>query len=384
MADAMITAKLDLPTSWRHGQGLAGNVGSFVKQLMSKRALILTDPILNTSSILSPITSSLKENEIPFTICDAVNKEPTVKLFDELISQLKLQSFDVIIAVGGGSVLDVAKGIAIISSFGGHIRDYAGHEKVPGIPKTKIIAIPTTAGTGSEISDGVVLIDEERQTKFLVLSKKICPTIALTDPQMTITMPPKVTACSGMDALVHAVESYISKNANIATELFSLRAIGLLSENIRNAYEDGSNTAARENMQLGSTLAMMAGMNAYLGLCHAMAMPLCALYHIPHGQVCGMLLPHVLEYNAAVSGEKVETVLSTISRNTSRISLSEGLAQVHSLLADLGLGARLGDLGYEANHMETIIEATLSSAQCPTNPRIPVGEDIAGIITKMI
>jgi alcohol dehydrogenase len=208
--------------------------------------------------------------------------------------------------------------------------------------------------------------------------------MALTDPQMTITMPPKVTACSGMDALVHAVESYISKNANIATELFSLRAIGLLSENIRNAYNYGSNASVRENMQLGSTLAMMAGMNAYLGLCHAMAMPLCALYHIPHGQVCGMLLPHVLEYNAAVSREKIETVLNIISRKNSSIELSEGLAQVHILLDDLGLAARLGDVGFQTSHMETIIEATLSSAQCPTNPRNPKAEDIAEIITKMI
>ncbi|MFV0437838.1 MAG: iron-containing alcohol dehydrogenase [Desulfopila sp.] len=384
MADTLITAQLDLPTSWRHGRGLAAQAGVFVRQLKATRALVLTDPILNNSGVLTPVTSSLTAHDIPFIVCDAVDREPTVLLFDELLSRLDLSSFDVIIAVGGGSVLDVAKGIALIASFGGHIRDYAGHGKVPGIPRIPTIAIPTTAGTGSEISDGVVLIDEERQTKFLVLSKKICPTLALTDPLLTITMPAKVTACSGMDALVHAVESYLSKDANIATELFSLRAIGLLSENIRQAYNDGSDITARENMQLGSTLAMMAGMNAYLGLCHAMAMPLCALYHIPHGQVCGLLLPHILEYNAAVCRKKIATVFGVISAKGSPPELTSGLAQVERLIADLGLSARLGELGYTASHMDTIVEATLASAQCPTNPRNPSAEDIAAIVANMI
>lgn len=200
MSDLGSIAAFDFPTSWRHGRGPASRTG-------------------------------------------AVNYEPTVELFDTIIAQLDLQKFDAVVAVGGGSVLDVAKGLAVIGSFGGHIRDYAGFDKVPGVPPMKVVTVPTTSGTGSEISDGVVLIDEARQTKFLVISKKICPTVALTDPLMTLSMPPQVTARSGTDALVYATESYISKGAGPATELFALRAIELLSRNIAAACDSGQDLA---------------------------------------------------------------------------------------------------------------------------------------------
>ena len=317
-------------------------------------------------------------------VCDAVDREPTVALFENLVQALDLDAFDVIVAVGGGSVLDVSKALALIASFGGHIRDYAGHEKVPAVPAIKVVAVPTTSGTGSEISDGVVLIDQARNTKFLVLSKRICPTIALTDPLMTLSMPPKVTACSGMDALVHATESYISRNANIATELFSLKAVELLSHNIRAAYINGDDVEVREKMQIGATVAMMAGMNAYLGLCHAMAMPLCALYDMPHGQVCGMLLPHVLEYNAAVAQPKVEEIFQKMGLGGKPENISRQLDQIHALMVDIGLSARLGDFGYRPEHQQIIIEETLASAQCPTNPRSPSKADVAEIINRLI
>jgi alcohol dehydrogenase len=381
---ADITAKLDLPTSWRHGTGLSAEIASYVKELQCRRPLILTDKILTGSGLLGPITASLESAGLPAVVCAGVNREPTVEMFDALVEEIELNNHDLIIAVGGGSVLDVSKGLAIIHSFGGHIRDYAGHDKVPAVPAIKIIAVPTTAGTGSEISDGVVLIDEERQSKFLVLSKKICPTIALTDPLLTLSMPPKVTACSGTDALVHAVESYLSRNANIATELFSLRAVGLLSANLKKAYDNGRDLEARESMQLGATLAMMAGMNVYLGLCHAMAMPLCGLYDIPHGQVCGMLLPHVLEYNAEVAEERVHDILAAILPNEKNTSLTKGLERIHDMLEGIGLAAGLAGFGYNPTHLPTIVRETLGSAQCPTNPRSPRGEDIESIVKKMI
>ncbi len=384
MSQEKITAKLDLPTSWRHGKGLANEVGSFVEMLECKHPLVLTDKILLSSGVLKPILSSLEAKGMAYTICDGVNKEPTLELLEDLLQSLDLNSFDIIVAVGGGSVLDVSKALAIIASFGGNIKDYAGHEKVPGVPTTKVIAVPTTSGTGSEISDGIVLIDEEQNTKFLVLSKKICPTMAVTDPLMTLSMPARVTACSGMDALVHATESYISKNSNVVTELFSLKAVELLSKNIRTACVKGDDIKIRENMQMGATIAMMAGMNAYLGLCHAMAMPLCALYKMPHGQACGMLLPHVLEYNAAVAEQKISKVLDTMGIGESHQNLSQRLEEINFLLTEIGLFAKLRDFDYRPEHMQIIVNATLGSAQCPTNPREPLKQDIAEIINKMI
>jgi alcohol dehydrogenase len=194
---------------------------------------------------------------------------------------------------------------------------------------------------------------------------------------MTKSMPPHVTACSGMDALVHAIESYISRGSNPVTELFAQRAIRLISKGLWPAYINGDDMEARENMQIGATMAMTAAMNSYLGLCHAMAMPLCALYNIPHGQVCGILLPHVLEYNSEVVKEKIDQVFSIAG-------IKDSYNDINKLLDSIGLSAKLKDFGYKENHLDTIIKETLRSAQCPTNPMIPTKNDIAEIVKKIV
>jgi alcohol dehydrogenase len=378
MGDTEPIVAFDFPTSWRHGRGQANRAGAVLRQLGCHNPLVLTDKLLLSLGALEPVLGSLREAGIPYTTCDAVNFEPTVALFDSIVAQLDLKSFDAIVAVGGGSVLDVAKGLAVIGSFGGHIRDYAGFDKVPAVPSIRVVTVPTTSGTGSEISDGVVLIDEERRTKFLVISHRICPTVALTDPLMTLTMPPMVTARSGTDALVHATESYISKGAGPATELFSLRAIELLGRNIAAACDDGQDLDLREKMQIGATMAMTAGMNSKLGLCHAMAMPLCALYHMPHGQAVGMLLPVVLAYNAPAVPAKMRAVFEAMGFG------DEGFAELDALLTRIGISARLSDFGFLESHMPTIVNETMNSAQRPTNPRDPTPEDIAAIVRRML
>ena len=380
--------KFDLPTSWRHGRGSAATAGEILTGLGCTRALLLTDSLLLERKIVQPVLNSLDQTGIDYVVCGEVTAEPTLNMFESLVTTLDLKSFDSIVAVGGGSVLDVAKGLAVIASFGGNIIDYAGFNKVPGVPAQKIVAIPTTSGTGSEISDGVVLIDEARDTKFLVISKKICPTVALTDPELTLSMPPRVTTCSGVDALVHATESYISRGANLTTELFALKAVELLIAGFKPCLADGNDLKARESMQIGATMAMIAGMNSYLGLCHALAMPLCALYHMPHGQACGMVLPAVLHYNAAVRNEKIVRVLKTMGlfdeaagddANDERAY--DGLKK---FLKEIGISLHLSDFGYKAQDMATIVQATLKSAQTPTNPRTPSEQNIANIVSRVM
>jgi len=368
----------DYPTSWSHGRGLANQTATVLKQLGCRSPLVLTDQLLLSVGVVDPVLHSLREAGLEYTICDAVNYEPTVALFDSIVAQLDLKAFDAIVAVGGGSVLDVSKGLAVIGSFGGHIRDYAGLDKVPGVPSIKVVTVPTTSGTGSEISDGVVLIDEERQTKFLVISKKICPTVALTDPLMTLSMPPRVTALSGTDALVHATESYISKGAGPASELFALRAVELVGRNLAAVYKDGRDLDLREKMQIGATMAMSAASNSKAGLCHALAMPLCALYHMPHGQAVGMALPVVLAYNAPVVGPKIDHIFQAMG------FADDGFARLEALLTEIGVSARLGDMGFEESHMPTIVKETMNSAQRPPNPRDPTPEDIADIVRRMV
>ena len=383
-----IAMKFDFPTSWQHGRGLAAESGRLLKDLGCKTTLVVTDKLLVDLGILKPITTSLDAFHITYTVCDEVTIEPTVSLFDHLVNKLDLKKFDSVIAVGGGSVIDVSKGLSVIAKFGGSIRDYAGFDKVPDYPDWKSIMIPTTAGTGSEVSEGAVFIDESIQSKFIVLSLKICPTIALTDPEMTILMPPKLTVNSGIDALVHAIESYTSIDASALTEPISLRAIELIGQGLKPAYRHGDDLDAREAMQIGSTMAMVAGMNAHMGLCHSLAMPLCALYHMPHGQACGMALAPVLEFNSEVVKEKVInifTVLGFMDKEAGDEALSPACYEkIESFLGEIDITARLSDFGYQGEHMETIVKETMNSVQCQFNPRKPSEEDIADIVRRMI
>ncbi|MFH1491207.1 MAG: iron-containing alcohol dehydrogenase [Pseudomonadota bacterium] len=378
----------DFPTSWHHGRGLAADTGNLLKGLGCKETLLVTDRLLVELGVIEPVTSSLDACPIEYTLCDEVTEEPTVNLFEGLVKKLDLKKFDSFLAVGGGSVIDVAKGLAVIAQFGGHIRDYAGFNRIPERLERKIIAVPTTAGTGSEISDGSVIIDEALQTKFLVLSTRICPTVAITDPEMTVSMPPKVTANSGVDALTHGIESYLSRDASLASEPFSLRAVELISGGLQRAYRDGQDLDARETVQIGSTMAMVAGMNAHMGLCHAMVMPLCALYHIPHGRACGMVLPHVLAFNGAVVMEKVADlfrVMGFMSKDAESSAPTGPCYQnLDNFLEKMGIAARLSDFGFQEDHMQTIVQETFNSVQCQFNPRPPSEEDIVDIVEKMI
>jgi alcohol dehydrogenase len=232
-----------------------------------------------------------------------------------------------------------------------------------------------------------VLIDEDRDTKFLVISKDLCPDYAVTDLRLALSMPPRVTACSGVDALLHAVESYISKGATPASELFALRAIELISGSILFAYENGQDIDIREKMQTGATMAIIAAMNSELGLCHAMAMPLCGLYHMPHGQAVGMALPEVLRYIAKVKKRRIKEVLSIIgllsSQDEADENLEDGIAALEVFLSYLEISAKLSDFGFSENHIESIALETLNSAQCPTNPREPTEEDIRQLTLQM-
>jgi len=383
-----LAMKFDFPTSWRHGRGLAAESGRIVKDLGCKKTLLITDRWLLKLGVVRPVIESLNAFNMEYTVCDEVTPEPTVTLFENLADNLDPKNFDSFLAVGGGSVIDVAKGLAIVAQFGGHIRDYAGINKVPAPLERKLIAVPTTSGTGSEISDGSVFVDEAVQSKFLILSTLICPKVAITDPELTIPMPPEVTANSGVDALTHGIESYLSKDASVATRLFSLKAIELISSGLKTAYHNGKRIDAREAVQIGATMAMVAGMNAHMGLCHAMIMPLCALYHIPHGQACGMVIPHVLAYNAEVAEEKVVDIfkaMGMIEGEGKDDTFNRAPYQMlESMLEEVRISARLRDFGYMDNHMQIIVQETFNSVQCQFNPRKPSEEDIVRIVKKMI
>ena len=378
--------RFDFPTSWRHGRGIVSTCGSVLRKLGCERPLLLTDRLLVEKGVVAPVVASLEATGLVYAVSDGITPEPTVALLDALLATIDPDDFDSVLAVGGGSVIDVAKGIALLAQYGGHIRDYAGLGKVPGALTRPVVTVPTTAGTGSEISDGSVWIDEEAHTKFLVLSTHLCPKVALTDPEMTRSMPPRVTANSGVDALTHAVESYVSRDASATSELFSLRAAGLIKAGLGAAYRDGDDLAARETVQLGATMAMIGGMNAHMGLCHAMAMPLCGLYPIPHGLACALTLPHVLQFNAQAVPQRVADILRTLGIALAAPGADPGAPyeQLRDFLGSVGVGARLGDLGYREEHLELIVRETRKSVQFQFNPRVATDDELAALVRRMV
>ena len=386
--DKAMSLKFFQPTFWRHGTGIVSEIGSILKEYGCKRPLIVTDHVLVSLGLVEPVLQSLKNADINFTIYDSVEREPTVKMFNDISASFDLKAFDSVIAVGGGSVIDMSKGLAILGSFGGSITDYDGFNKFSRKPDMKIFAIPTTAGAGSEVSDGVIVLDEERNTKFGVLSDDIRPVVALTDPEMTLSMPPKVTACTGIDALIHGIEAYLSTNANMATDMFALKAIELISEGLVPAYKDGSNVETREKMQLGATMAMIAASNAFVGMAHSMDGPICALYHIPHGQACGLVAPGVLKFNAGAAEERVLNVFKTMgfidADANGESAVSEGCDRLTGLLDETGLLIKLRDIGFKESHLDNIIEETLKGATLGTNPRQPGEKDIEEVLRQII
>jgi alcohol dehydrogenase class IV len=379
--------KFELPTCWQHGPGIVSQIGTILQEYGCSKPLIVTDKLLISLGVVSPVFKSLEQERIPYTVCDSVDKEPTVAMIDSIAKSLDLRSFDSVIAVGGGSVIDVSKGLTILGTFGGTITDYDGFDKFPAKPDLKVFAIPTTAGTGSEVSDGSVVIDEQRNTKFVVISNHLRPEVAITDPEMTKSMPPKVTACTGIDALIHAIEAYLSIKANMATDLFALKSIELIAQGLVPAYQNGEDIAVREKMQLGATMAMVAASNTHVGMCHAIDGPICALYHIPHGQGCGLVAPAVLKFNAEVSREKVVNIFRTmgfIEENTEDSAAIEmGCDKLTELLDKVGLLIRLRDIGFQESHIENIAKETLKTAQLRTNPRQPTEKDIETILREI-
>lgn len=389
METAKTTITFDLPTIWLHGSGYAKKAGEILNTQGASRPLIITDRNLYERGSIQTVITALESLGLKYEICCEAQTEPRANDFDELAQRLNLSRFDSIISVGGGSVIDTAKGLTVIATWGGSILDYDGWNDFAHKPNWTHIAIPTTAGTGSEVSDGGVFVDEARNTKFIVISKKICPTFALTDPEMSRGMPPKVTACSGADALSHAIESYLSKNADAASEMFSLKAIELISRHLPKAYADGNDMAARNAMQIGATMAMIAGSNVYLGLAHSIDMPLGGIFHMPHGQACSMPLPAVLRYNTPAVPDKITNVFKIMGLWDATLPADEafeqGYAGMAAFLNNIGISTHLADFGYNATeHLDSIVKSTLESAQCNSNPRKPTGEDVAEILRNMI
>ncbi len=365
------------------GLGAVEKIGAEAQLLKGKKVLIITDSGVIQAGLLEGVEKSLQAANIPFALFDGVEPDPRIEVVEKSVEKAKKEGIDLIIGLGGGSSLDIAKVTSIMITNSGKIDGFFGIDLVPN-PGIPVILVPTTAGTGSEVTPIAILSDTKEKLKKGIISPTLFPEVAIVDPKLTIGLPPSVTAFTGMDALTHAIESYASINATDLTDLFALRAMELCSKNLRMAYAHGENLAARSNMMEGSLLAGIAFANAGVGAVHAFAYPLGGEFHLAHGLTNTLMLPYIMRYNilgcphkfaqmAKAFGEKVEG-LSELDGAETAVKFVERLSD------DIRVPRRLRDVGVPENAIPRLAEAAMKVTRLlANNPRKIALEDAVAI-----
>jgi alcohol dehydrogenase len=370
-----------------NGPGAAKEAGSFAKGL-GKRALIVTDSHLVEIGLLKDIKNSLESAAVSFEIFDKVVTEPILEYTEEGLKMYQDVKADFLIAIGGGSPMDTAKAISALAMNPGKMSDFEGPNKIrrPGAP---LMVIPTTAGTGSEVSQFTIITDAKRNVKMLIASPYVLPRVALVDPFMTLTMPQEITAATGLDALTHAIEAYVSVKAQPITNALALHAIKLISGNLRQAWCDGSNLEARTHMMMGALEAGLAFSNASVALVHGMARPIGAYFHVPHGISNAALLPTVMEFSIPGNPRRYLDLAEAMGEITTGLSLLDAAylsaKAVKRLNEDLKIPSLKG-LGVDEKKFNSIIRQmaadALASGSPGNNPRKATQEEIVELYRK--
>jgi alcohol dehydrogenase len=371
------------PTRIRFGVGTVRELGAAVREFKGSKALLVIDPGLVKAGLLARFTEPLEQEGIPFLVYDQVDPEPGLRLADQACGLAKENGCDCVIGAGGGSAMDVAKAVAILLTNGGKAADYLGLGliKRPGVPK---IMVPTSAGTGAEVTFTAVFINEETGSKGGMNGEPLYPDAAILDPELTLSLPPKVTAYTGIDALTHALEAYTSVQAHAISEMHSLEAVRLIAENLPAACANGGNLEARTAMLLGSLLGGKALAMAGVGLVHAMAYPLGGMFGIPHGLANAVLLPYVVQYNLPGNLRKFADLAETLGQNTEGLPLREAaqlcVEALFDLNADVGIPAALADLDIPAENIPEMARIALTVARpVANNPRKPALEEVIAL-----
>lgn len=347
------------------------------------KALVISDPIMESLGYVSNIRNDLSKVGVESAIYLGVKTEPTDIYVEEALNLLKSENCDVIISLGGGSCIDTAKAVAVLAKNGGYIGDYMGGKTLASQNPVPHIAIPTTAGTGSEVTDATIITNTKNNVKMMIKQPVFMPDVAIVDPMLTISSPKSVTAATGVDALSHAIEAYISRRAHPMTDKLALSAMELIVGNLLAAYEDGNNLVAREAMSLGSLQAGMAFSNASVCLVHGMSRPIGALFHVPHGFSNAMLLPAVLEFSKAECIGRLADLGRYYDPQAEIVSNEEAaeiaVSSVKKLCLDLNI-PNLKGWGIDQQQFESVIskmaEDALASGSPQNNPRIPSKEEI--------
>ena len=366
------------------GLGCIDALGDEVKKMNCAKALIVCDRGLKALGLVTPVTDSLDRAGVSHAEFSDVQSDPSLDLLNrsrEITDDFEAQ---MVIGLGGGSALDAAKLISIMLTNKGPADTYYGINNIPD-PGLPMILIPTTAGTGSEVTNISVMEDPKVGLKKAMISDHLYAKVALLDPNLTLGLPPHLTATTGMDALVHAIESYVGIRASVFTDTLNLQAITMIARNLRKAYAHGQNTAAREAMLNASCLAGMAFCNTQNGLDHAMALAIGSKYHLPHGLATAFILPWVMEFNCIANPDKFMNIAAAFGEDIEDMPVHEAallsVKAVKDLLHDLNISCKLRDYGADAVHFEGIAKAALSAGQLiSNNPRQVTEQDVVKIL----
>jgi alcohol dehydrogenase class IV len=382
------------------GRNAAAKLGDIARRLGVRRAFVVTDPNLLKAGLVDAVHAPLSEAGIVVEVFSGGEPEPSLRAANAAIAAARDFRPDAVVGLGGGSNMDLAKISAVVLTHGGQPLDYAGDDKIPG-PILPLLCVPTTAGTGSEMSAASVLSDTDNQMKVGVLSNYLRPAAAIVDPLLTVSCPPKVTADSGIDALTHAIEAYTAvDNADFPLphgersvyqgrhpfgDMLAERAVRLIGANLRRAVRDGADLEAREGMALGATLAGMAFSNVGVALVHALEYPVGGATHCSHGAGNGLLLPYVMRYNAPPRLTAFVSLARLLGEDVTGLSdeqaAERAIAAVEKLRTDIGIPTRLRDLGVKENQLRPFAEKALGVKRIlRVNPRTPTLEDLEAIL----
>lgn len=371
-----------MPAMSMVGPGVLQDVGSEIKALGCAKALLVTDSVLVKVGVVKKLTDVLDRAGVAYTVFADVQPNPTCANVNAGLKMLKAHSCDLIVSLGGGSPQDCAKAVAILATNGGDIRSYEGLFKSAkkGLP---IVAINTTAGTASEVTINYVITDETRHVKMVMVDKNCLAAIAVNDPELMIAKPAALTAATGMDALTHAIEAYLTKGAYCLTDALALESIRLIAGSLRNAVKNGKDIEARTQMAYGSFIAGMSFSNCGLGVVHSLAHQLGGIYNLPHGVCNAVLLPRVLRFNAPACGEKLRDIAEAMGVNTDGMNTQQAneaaIAAVEKLSEDVGIPEGLTELGVREDKISVMAELALEDACAPGNPREMTLKDAVAI-----
>lgn len=364
--------RIVLNTISYHGHGAIENIVPELSARGYQKAFVCTDPDLIKFGVVKKVTDLLDNAHFAYTVFSNVKANPTIENVQSGVESFKASEADCIIAIGGGSAMDTAKAIGIIINN----PEFADVRSLEGVAPTKkhavfTIAVPTTAGTAAEVTINYVITDIEKKRKFVCVDTNDIPEIAVVDPDMMGSMPKGLTAATGMDALTHAIEGYITKGACAISDMFHLEAIRLISENLRGAVQN--TPEGREGMALGQYIAGMGFSNVGLGIVHSMAHGLSALYDTPHGVACAIILPTGLEFNKSVAGERYRAIgkamgVPGIDSMSAEEAADAAIAEVKKLSADVGIPADLHGILKEED-VKFLAESAYADACRPGNPR---------------